>query len=522
MRKLSMMCGLAVILTLVSVPAFALEFKFDFHGGDTGLSQGDFEDPQEVTLFQSETVMVDIWLTGWDAGARGNIAAVDYYFPYSPSITVNSMVCNNLKSSVPPGVWDDSYQVSNTNEYACGVVEYGLAVPGPDVLLHTAELHCNAVGDDPIKATLSPDGIVLNVDGDEFTDVSDADGILHQEEPQEPQCECEIAPSGVELSNGESQTFTASQKNPVDCDNPPNFAWSTDCAAGSLAADCYGNTTCDFTAADSIPAEETCSVTVVDLANTGDPGVNVTCSQTLVLKPPLECTVFLKVEETAAQPGDLNVQVPVSMKNPVDKVLAIETVLLDQDNSLTCTGCTRDPDRAPDFQCFASEQGDGSCKIIMATFKEDALIAEAGDYEPIFNVDYLFSQCEDQIGCIGVDIVKEATIIVDDSEIPLPPPCVEAGQICFVSCGDVYPSGGTSCGDGAVNIFDILEEIDFALGITAPTIYQAPRANVPTGLPTNCEDPDVLGRIDILDILVIIDKALGKPNCCDYYYFGEI
>ena len=28
--------------------------------------------------------------------------------------------------------------------------------------------------------------------------------------------------------------------------------------------------------------------------------------------------------------------------------------------------------------------------------------------------------------------------------------------------------------------------------------------------------------IDILDALVIIDRALGKANCCDYCYFGEI
>jgi len=176
MKNLSIICILALVVSLMSGLAFAIEFKFDFYEGYTCLTHGDFEDPQEVTLGTGETVMVDIWLTGWDAVARGNIAAVDYYFQYSPSLRVNSIVCNNLK---PGGQFDESYQVSNTNEYANGVVEYGVGVPGPDVLLHTLELQAVGIGDDPIRATLPPDGVVLNVDGDEFTDVTDGDGIIH-------------------------------------------------------------------------------------------------------------------------------------------------------------------------------------------------------------------------------------------------------------------------------------------------------------------------------------------------------
>jgi len=171
MKKLSIICGISLMLALMVSSTFALSFKFDFYGGDTGLPQGDFEDPQEVTLYESNTVMVDIWLVDWNTSARGNIAAVDYYFQYSSSIAVNSVVCNNLKAS--GGQFDDEYHHKLNGEYALGVVEYGLGVAGPDVLLHTVELHCLAEGDDPIKATRGPDGIVLNVDGDEWTDVTD-------------------------------------------------------------------------------------------------------------------------------------------------------------------------------------------------------------------------------------------------------------------------------------------------------------------------------------------------------------
>jgi hypothetical protein len=244
------------------------------------------------------------------------------------------------------------------------------------------------------------------------------------------------------------------------------------------------------------------------------------------------CEVTLAVGEVNAHPGDSSVQVPVSMKNPSDKVLAIETVLLDEGNSsLTCDSCTPDPNRAPDFECFAEEQGDGSCKIIMVDVDKAALIAEAGVYETVFTVQYHVSQCSDltsQVtktvpppcdppeGCIEVGIALEDTIVVDESETGLEPICVEPPvEICFSSCGDVYPA--KDCGDGEVNIFDILEEIDIVLGITEPSACQAEQANVPTSLPPECVDPD--DDINLFDVLVIIDKALDNPNCCDAYDF---
>ena len=84
-----------------------------------------------------------------------------------------------------------------------------------------------------------------------------------------------------------------------------------------------------------------------------------------------------------------------------------------------------------------------------------------------------------------------------------------------------------------VDIYDIMCEVDFALGATTPDDCQAMRADVPTGTPGlmgNCPDPETEiggccppdGVIDILDIMVLIDMALDRQDCCSYYYMGII
>ena len=47
------------------------------------------------------------------------------------------------------------------------------------------------------------------------------------------------------------------------------------------------------------------------------------------------------------------------------------------------------------------------------------------------------------------------------------------------------------CGDGVVDIYDIMCEVDLALTATTPNDCQLARADVPTGTPPNCfADPD--------------------------------
>ena len=83
----------------------------------------------------------------------------------------------------------------------------------------------------------------------------------------------------------------------------------------------------------------------------------------------------------------------------------------------------------------------------------------------------------------------------------------------IASAGPVVAAG---CGDGVVDLFDVLEAIDIILGLQAGTACQLERANVPNGMPPYCGDPAGHpncyrdGDLDMLDVLVIMDMAAGQ------------
>ena len=91
--------------------------------------------------------------------------------------------------------------------------------------------------------------------------------------------------------------------------------------------------------------------------------------------------------------------------------------------------------------------------------------------------------------------------------------CPSSGEVCLEVCGDIYP-GGADCGNGKVDIFDALEEIDVILGIGTHSDCQRTKGDVPTSTPPDCLAPD--GKIDIFDVTVVIDSILERDNCCNY------
>ena len=236
--------------------------------------------------------------------------------------------------------------------------------------------------------------------------------------------------------------------------------------------------------------------------------------------------VVLTVENIKAHPGDEGAEVTVSMSNPHHKVKGMEANVFDEDDTLVCTGCTPDNDRALDYTCSASEQTDGSCKAVLATFNPAGMIEE-GD-GAVFSIDYRVNEGAPVAGC--VEMIPAGSKVSDEFGDQLCV-CEEAGELCFYVCGDIYPReclpDDPDCGDGESNIFDILEEIDFALEIIDPSECQEARADVPTGTPPYCgcvgdEICQTDGIIDVFDLLVIIDMALGKANCCEYCIDGQI
>jgi hypothetical protein len=229
--------------------------------------------------------------------------------------------------------------------------------------------------------------------------------------------------------------------------------------------------------------------------------------------------IILDVSETRAHPGADGVSIKVNLNNLDHAVKAIQTDIQDAGNHLACTECLPDPDRAHEYLCFAGEQPDGDCRVLLASTNPSALISQGTG--SVFTVNYDVSGSAPSDACVIIALTDSNVANRFGDPLCI---CEVPGNVCFILCGDIYPReclpDQPNCGDGIVDIFDILEEVDSVLGIITPSVCQMTRADVPTGTPPYCSDPD--SAIDIFDVLVIIDMALGKANCCDYYYFGEI
>ncbi len=79
MRSLSIICGIALIFSLMAVPAFPLSYVFDFN--DDGVWDTAW------SLTQGETVEVKIWLEDY---SEETLFGTQLYFQYDPSkILVN-------------------------------------------------------------------------------------------------------------------------------------------------------------------------------------------------------------------------------------------------------------------------------------------------------------------------------------------------------------------------------------------------------------------------------------------------
>jgi hypothetical protein len=256
---------------------------------------------------------------------------------------------------------------------------------------------------------------------------------------------------------------------------------------------------------------------------------------------------------------------------------------------LICTECEM-TERTVLFDCVVTELPDGCCRLILFSKNPGGLI-NPGECDVViivyeWNTDLVdFDElCCDE--CIEID--ARGIILSDEYGYDILGVMGELGSVCPYACGDIEPgcaviecsdsgaacvedadcplasypnfetctacAAGEECGDGDVDIFDILLEVDFALGVKVPDDCQAgERSNVPTGTPPYCIAPDVncsvsgvpcvddsdcypipppMGpdvctndlpkQIDILDIMVIIDMALDRQDCCSFYYAGII
>jgi hypothetical protein len=247
--------------------------------------------------------------------------------------------------------------------------------------------------------------------------------------------------------------------------------------------------------------------------------------------------VIIDLGETTAQPNSESSLVDIDMVNLDHSVraLTMDVAGCTGPDNLVCTSCVADPDRALAFTCSANEQPNGSCRIVLYSTNPAAVITQGRG--TIAQIVYEAGpELEDLCGddaCIDLCAINVKASDQFNEDLCT---CTESGEVCFVTCGDIFPQdciGGTCgaqtcCGDGVIDLFDILEGVDIILGLQTATACQIGNGDVPNGMPPYCGNPagtpncEGDGDIDIFDVLVMIDKALGKMNCCDYCIYGNI
>jgi hypothetical protein len=312
-----------------------------------------------------------------------------------------------------------------------------------------------------------------------------------------------------------------------DCDpfDPSCLMWSVDPAETFLSIaqidDCCWRLTIDDSC-EQLEKIAEYEITVTDTCNSTSDAIVIEIGK-----------VIVDVGDTTIQPNTESAEVDINLINPEHHVKALVTQICEcegGEDNLVCTSCLADPERALDFTCSASEQPNGCCRMVLYSTNPAALITQGRG--TIARVIYQAGDAEvGECSCL-----MPVNSLVSDQYNEELCTCHNPGEVCFKTCGDIYPQdciGGTcgadtSCGDGIVDLFDILEAVDIILNLQTATICQIGNGDVPNGLPPYCGNPpgtpncDGDGDIDIFDVLVMIDKALGRMNCCDYCSFGEI
>ena len=208
----------------------------------------------------------------------------------------------------------------------------------------------------------------------------------------------------------------------------------------------------------------------------------------------------------------------VCLDNPSDLVGGIQFDICDTPDCLTCIDCEL-TERTVMFDCVVLELPNGCCRVIMFCINPGCAINPGA-----CDIVTVVVQTNNNPDCGEDCIIEEITnIVISDYDGYALTGAGVPGFLCPVVCGDVCPPGSASsndCGDSLVDIYDIMCEVDLALTATAPNDCQLARADVPIGTPPWCTEPD--GNINILDIMVLIDMALNRQDCCSFYYTGLI
>jgi len=165
MKKLSILCGILLLLGFSSAPAYAQSFSFDLNGDDV---PGD----TKISIYEYDTIEVGVYLTGYTPTT--NLFGVDWYF------TWHTDSLDYVSNGGNDGQWDDVTSYVNSQIFTTQYKE-SPGIEGTTIHLLDIVMHCKtAPSTDFIKASLGTDGVVADIEGGAYTDVDDADGTIHQ------------------------------------------------------------------------------------------------------------------------------------------------------------------------------------------------------------------------------------------------------------------------------------------------------------------------------------------------------
>jgi hypothetical protein len=225
---------------------------------------------------------------------------------------------------------------------------------------------------------------------------------------------------------------------------------------------------------------------------------------------------------------DTVVKKRVCLDNPDDLVGGIQfdeceySLEGDPIDCMECIDCEL-TERTTMFDCEVLELPNGCCRVIL--FCKNPSCAVNPGLCDIVTIVFTMSPLSEECPGMDCEIQIAENIIASDYDGYRLTASGFPGTVCPYVCGDVCPPDdplvtGWNCGDGIIDIFDVMCEVDFALTATSPDECQLQRADVPAGTPPNCSAPD--GDISILDVLVLIDMSLMRQDCCTFYYTGII
>ena len=126
-------------------------------------------------------------------------------------------------------------------------------------------------------------------------------------------------------------------------------------------------------------------------------------------------------------PGSTGNSVPVSLDTLSVDVITIQMDVCDVDDMLTCTGCDIAGRTPGAYACYATEQADGCCRVVLCMIVSFGCVIEAGT-GPVYTINYDVSPGAPAGACRQLDPRNIAV-----AALQIPSLAVDAipGNFCF-------------------------------------------------------------------------------------------